>query len=109
MPCTSVLSDCKDPVIVLVDPEHASVASLPLPPNEPVAVVVDRHVSDITFNRDKFYAWDVRGQIRIGWAAEIPHPTQAVIIGQVAYGILEIDEQLRRKRSCWEEENGVYS
>ncbi|KAI0566528.1 Rubisco Assembly chaperone [Gracilaria domingensis] len=106
---SDVLNRCGDPVIILADPNDVSSTSLPITEGDLVALVVDRDMTGRHFENNKFYAWDVQGQIRVGWTEEEPHPSYAKCVGEVVFGVLEIKSDLRKKKSCWEEENEVYT
>ncbi|CAN8077148.1 unnamed protein product [Agarophyton chilense] len=108
LPGSEVLAGCGDPVLVLAEQSEVSATSLPISEGDLVALVVDRDMNRRTFESTNFYVWDVRGNIRVGWAKEEPHPSQAECVGQVVFGIMEIKPDLRQKKSCWEEENETY-
>lgn len=107
IPGTEVLTKCGDPVVVLVPPTILSETKLPATPGDDVVVIVDRAM-DEPFDSYAFYAWDVKGKVSIGWLKEDPPAEEATRIGKVVYGIIEIDESLREKKTCWEEENETY-
>lgn len=102
------LAKCGDPVAVLVEPQMLSASKLPISPNDNVVLVVDRDLSVSPFSKTDFYAWDVNGKVQIGWAEYEPPADVASRIGKVVYGHIEIDKELRSKKSCWEEENETY-
>lgn len=102
------LAKCGDPVAILIEPQMLSASKLPITPNDDVVLVVDRDISDSPFRKTDFYAWDVNGKVQIGWADSEPAADVASRIGKVVYGHIEIDKELRSKKSCWEEENETY-
>lgn len=104
---TDVLTKCGDPVALLIPPTLLSESKLPITPGDDVVLVVDRAM-DEEFDSYAFYAWDVQGQVSIGWLNKEPPVEEATRIGRVVYGIIEIDESLREKKTCWEEENETY-
>lgn len=105
---TSGISNYSDPVALQVRPKEISAAQLPCADDEYVYVILDRANDDMPFDNSKFYAWDVDGMVKVGWLKEEPAPDQARCLGRVTFGLLEIREELRKKRSCWEEENETY-
>lgn len=110
MPTFESLAKCGDPVAVLVPAEHISATKLPITPGDEVVLVVDRDVSELEFSKSHFYAWDVNGMIRVGWVDQFPSADSNVkCVGRVMYGHLEVDNELRTKKSCWEEENETYA
>lgn len=80
-----------------------SISQLPCEQDGEVFVLVDRVAE--TFDKRKFYAWDVDGMVKIGWSDEEKYPR----IGNVIMGQLEVRQELRKKKSCWEEENETYA
>lgn len=102
------LAKCGDPVAVLIEPHMLSASKLPITPNDDVVLVVDRDLSGSPFRKTDFYAWDVNGKVQIGWSDYEPPADVASRIGKVIYGHIEIDKELRVKKSCWEEENETY-
>lgn len=109
MPTFEVLFKCGDPVAILIPPEKLSAAKLPITATDNVILVVDRDVSNFKFESNCFYAWDVDGMIQIGWVDELPSTDIAKIVGKVVYGHIEVDVKLRARKSCFEEENELYS
>lgn len=104
------LARCGDPVVILAAAEEVSAAKLPITPNDDVVLIVDREMTDFQFNKNHFYAWDVNGTVKIGWVDSLPPVDSNIkIIGRIVYGHLEVDSQLRKKKSCWEEENETYA
>ncbi|CDF40736.1 unnamed protein product [Chondrus crispus] len=104
-----VIAKCMDPVAVLIPAEELSAAQLSISDDADIAVVVERNVSKLDFDKTKFYAWAVGGRVKVGWVKEMPSPDNAKCLGQVVFGMLEEKEELRKKKSCWEEENETYS
>lgn len=107
LPGAEVLTKCGDPVVVLVPPTILSDSKLPITPGDDAVIVVDRDMNE-PFDSYAFYAWDVKGRVSIGWLNEEPPAEEATRIGRVVYGVIEIDESLREKKTCWEEENETY-
>lgn len=109
LPGSDVLNSCRDPVVVLANPDEVAAIELPVAQGDVVALLVDRNISENDFSSKNFYLWDVNGLVHIGWLESLPHASQAVCLGKVFYGILELRNDLRRSRSCWEEENETYT
>ncbi|PXF48215.1 hypothetical protein BWQ96_02167 [Gracilariopsis chorda] len=109
LPGSDVLHACRDPIVILADVGEISAVELPITEDENVALLVERNVTRETFNNKSFYAWDVQGQIKVGWVESEPDPSQAICVGRVVYGMVEIKPELRKTKSCWEEENETYS
>lgn len=109
MPGLEAISLCKDPVAVLVDPAVLSDVTLPVAEGDDVVLVVERDVEDVVFEDNKFYLWQVGEEVRVGWMKSEPEGGAAKMIGKVIYGMLEVRDDLRERRSCWEEENETYA
>lgn len=109
MPGTEVVGLCKDPVAVLVDPAVLSDVALPVAEGDDVLLVVERDVSNVVFEDNKFYLWQVGDEVHVGWMKSKPDGEAAKMIGKVVNGMLEVRNDLREKRSCWEEENETYT
>lgn len=109
LPGSDVLDACRDPILILADAGEISAAELPITEDEYVVLLVERNMTKETFNNKNFYVWDIHGQIRVGWVESQPNPSQAICVGKVMYGMVEIKPELRKKKSCWEEENETYS
>lgn len=102
------LIKCTDPVVVLADADEISASKLPIADEDEVILIVDRDLSGRKFENTKFYAWDVGGVVKIGWAKEEPSSSEATCVGQVVFGTMEMAAELRNRRSCFEEENETY-
>lgn len=111
IPCTNALQACGDPVVVLIEAEDFASTKLPVAPEDNVVLLVDRAdcIEDVEdFDDRAFYAWDIDGYVSVGWMSELPPREQATCLGRVVYGIIEVDLDLRKSKSCWEEENETY-
>jgi hypothetical protein len=70
--------------------------------------IVDRGAAAREFDSLKFYAWDVAGEVHIGWLQGKPTAGEATCLGRVVCVILEEDKARARARSCWKEEDELY-
>lgn len=109
LPGTEAVGLSKDPVAVLVDPNVLSDIALPVAKDDDVIIIVERDIKDIQFEDNKFYLWQVGEEVRVGWMKDEPDGVEAKMIGKVIYGMLEVRDELRVKKSCWEEENETYA
>lgn len=102
LPGIEVIAEAVDPVVVIASVDEVSAVAMPVREGGDVLLIVDRVVGE--FDAMKFYAWDEGGVVKVGWRKE-----GGRVIGKVVYGVIEVREELRKKRSCWEEENETYS
>lgn len=107
LPTFEFLAKCGDPVALLAPSELISESKLPIAPGDDVVLVVDRAVVE-PFDSHAFYVWDVKGKVSVGWLPEEPPVEEASRIGKIIYGVVDVDQELREKKSCWEEENETY-
>lgn len=108
LPGLEILSQCKDPVVVLSNPADISSVKIPVADGDDVILVIERNIDGIEFDKNKFYAWADGDFVRIGWMKE-PPADQGKIIGKVMFGMLEVEEEMRSHKSCFKEENETYN
>lgn len=108
LPYSKALEMCADPVAVLANERYVSASRLPCAQGDDIALVVDRVSGD--FSPREFYLWEATGggELSVGWADVEPPQSEARRVARVVYGILETDAELRKNKSCWEEENETY-
>lgn len=109
MPGLEIIAKCRDPIAVLIGADELSEVQLPIEEGDDLVLLVDRNTDGVVFQNTKFYAWAVDGHVKVGWAKDKPSPETARCLGPVVFGIHEVKMELRQKRSCWEEENEVYT
>lgn len=109
MPGFEVIAKCKDPVAVTIGSEELATAQLPVADGDDLVLLIERNTTATRFDNTKFYAWGVGDHVKVGWAKQAPSPDTARCLGQVIFGMLEEREDLRKKKSCWEEENETYT
>lgn len=104
-----ILEKAGDPIGLLISPEEFSSVELPITEGDDVLLVVDRNVKESAeLDNRAFYIWDVDGAVKVGWMDSYPKG-EVRRIGIVLYGLAETKVELRKKKSCWEEENEVYT
>lgn len=113
LPGTQAIGQAKDPVVVLIQPNELSITQLPVENDEYVILVIERDVKDVEWQQGKFYLWKLNDDddtLKVGWSNLKPDTSNgAQLVGVVLLGMLEIRHDLRKLKSCWEEENEVYS
>lgn len=109
LPGWEILANCNDPVAILAKPSDISAETLPAAEDDYVVIVVDRDITGTEFDKRKFYAWAVGDNVHIGWLDSEPLPEQAKRIGNVVIGMVDMRPELRKSKSCWEEENETYA
>lgn len=109
MPGLEVIAKCKDPVVILIGADELSAVKLPVAEGDDVVLLIERNTEELEFQSNKFYAWAVGDHVRVGWVKDMPSSESTECLGQVIFGMLEERVDLRKKKSCWEEENETYS
>jgi uncharacterized small protein (DUF1192 family) len=71
-------------------------------------VVIDRSSAAKAFDNLKFYAWDICGEVHIGWMQTSPRPDEAACLGRVVAVYVEEDKERSKAKSCWKEEDEVW-
>jgi hypothetical protein len=109
LPPSEVLSRARDIVALRVDPGHIgpTVAGSGAEGRDAMAVV-DRSAAARVFDSIKFYAWDIQGQVELGWFKERPDEADATCIGRVVAVFIEEDKNRAQAKSCWGEEDELY-
>lgn len=75
---------------------------------EDAVLVLDRSADAKAFDDLKFYAWDVKGEVHIGWVKDEPAPTEATCLGRVLVVVTEEDKEKAKAKSCWGEVEDVF-
>lgn len=107
LPLAGKLIDVVDPVALAVDP-HTISDSLSVDQGSKVVLIVERDLSseEEEFDPYKFYLWGINDELKVGWIKSKPSNVQC--LGRVVVALMEENEERRKAKSCWEEENDVY-
>lgn len=109
VPGHDVIVTLKSPVAMLVPPEVVSSVKLPVDEGTNAVAVVERDLMPGSFSSSSFYVWGVGNEVRFGWSASEPAPDHARCLGKVVFIMIQEGAARRAAKSCWEEENEVYS
>jgi Rubisco Assembly chaperone C-terminal domain len=105
LPSSEVLGSAVDPVGLRVSPGHIG---LSVANTKDALLVIDRDPALLDFDNIKVYAWDIDGQVHIGWFKNKPSKAEARCLGRVLCVFVEEDKNTRNEKSCWLEADEVF-
>jgi hypothetical protein len=105
LPSSEVLGSAIDPIGLRVDPAHIGLA---VTTERDALLVIERDSSQLGFDNIKIYAWDIEGEVHIGWLKHEPSRKQARCLGRVLCVFVEEDKDMKAEKSCWLEADQVF-